>query len=81
MGPVRVEIQFQDGKSITAATERLLGGPDAPMTEDMMFNKFRACLETGLGAERGSIDRLAETVMNLEKEPNAALLADIFPSG
>ena len=42
------------------------------MSEDELLNKFRNCLEFGLGAKRAEADRLAETIMNLETRPMPA---------
>lgn len=80
MGPVRVQIALRDGSSVAAETTRLLGGPDAPLSEAMLLDKFRACLDVGLGADRAAADRLAETVMHLDREADAAALVRTFPA-
>jgi hypothetical protein len=50
------------------------------MTSEELLGKFRACLEFGLGATRAQTDRLADTVTNLERYPDAAAaIVDAFP--
>ena len=80
MGPVRVEIELNDGTSVAAETTTLLGGPEAPLSEAMLLDKFRSCLDVGLGVERAAADRLAETALGLDHEPDAAILARVFPA-
>lgn len=79
MGPVRVRLTLRDGRVISAETTKLLGGPDAPLSEEMLLDKFRSCLNVGLGAGRPEADRLAEAVMQLDDAPNSAVLVQMFP--
>jgi len=80
MGPVRLQMTLRDGRVMSAETTKLLGGPEAPLSEDTLLDKFRSCLNVGLGASRAATDRLAETVLHLEAAPNSAVLAQLFPS-
>ena len=41
------------------------------MSEDELLNKFRGCLEFGLGASHADADRLANAIMNLETATDA----------
>lgn len=79
MGPVRVRLEMRSGEPLTADSSRLLGGPDAPLSQEMLVDKFRACLNVGLGAEQAVSDRLADLVLNLEREPHAIVLVAAFP--
>jgi hypothetical protein len=42
------------------------------MTDAERLSKFYDCLEFGLGASRVQADRLAEAVMTIEREADAA---------
>ena len=51
------------------------------MSEDELKEKFRSCLEFGLGAKRAQSDHLAQVVLNLEKSADAARdIAAAFPA-
>jgi 2-methylcitrate dehydratase PrpD len=80
MGPVRVQLTLRDGRTLAADTTKLLGGPEAPLSEEIMLDKFRSCLKVGLNADRAAADRLAETVLQLERASNSAILAQVFPA-
>ena len=70
--PVRIELRLKDGHVIDRRTDIVKGSPQAPMTDAERLSKFYDCLEFGLGASRGEADRLAESVMNIERETDAA---------
>ena len=51
------------------------------MSEDELLNKFRGCLEFGLGATRADADKLADAIMTLETTTNAAAaIVGAFPT-
>lgn len=70
--PVRVRVALRDGRVIERATDRIKGSPQAPLSDPELMNKFRGCLEFGLGATRAQSERLAEVVYGLEKSKDAA---------
>lgn len=70
--PVRIKLRLKDGRVIERGTEIVKGSPQAPMGEGERLSKFYDCLEFGLGASRAQADRLAEVVMNIEREADAA---------
>lgn len=79
MGPVRVTLKLRDGQTVTKEDSVLLGGPDAPLPESTLLDKFRSCLKVGAGADDAAIDRLAELVMNLEHQPDVTEIVSVFP--
>ena len=78
--PARVRIVLSDGRVLEASSETIKGSPEEPMTRQELLEKFRACLAFGPGATRAQADRLAETVMNLERCDDAArAIVDAYP--
>ncbi|MGZ5090343.1 MAG: MmgE/PrpD family protein [Burkholderiales bacterium] len=78
--PARVRLALKDGRTVEVSSETIKGSPHEPMTSEELLGKFRACLEFGLGATRAQTDRLADTVTNLERYPDAAAaVVDAFP--
>jgi negative regulator of sigma E activity len=66
---------------IERGTEIVKGSPQAPMTDAERLSKFYDCLEFGLGASRVQADRLADAVMTIEREADAAkAIVAAFPS-
>ena len=79
MGPVRVTLSMRDGRTLVKEDSVLLGGPDAPLPEGTLLDKFRSCLKVGAGADDAAVDRLAKLVMNLEREPDVTEIVSAFP--
>jgi 2-methylcitrate dehydratase PrpD len=79
MGPVRVTLKLRDGRTLVKEDSVLLGGPDAPLPESTLLDKFRSCLKVGAGADDATVNRLAELVMNLEHQPNVTEIVSVFP--
>lgn len=79
MGPVRVKLTLVGGDSLTIESSVLLGGPDAPPSEGMLIEKFRSCVAIGLGADGTAADRLADFVLHLEQQEDAAAVVSKFP--
>ncbi len=77
--PARVVAHLRDGRTIELARTTMPGSPDEPMSEREAREKFAACLDFGLSASADAIDRLAETVLDLENLANAAELVAAFP--
>jgi 2-methylcitrate dehydratase PrpD len=80
MGPVRVRLDLQSDETLTLESSTLLGGPDSPLTEDRLLEKFRSCLSFGLDANRGTIDALADCVLHLEQAQDATMIVADFPA-
>jgi 2-methylcitrate dehydratase PrpD len=70
--PARVRVTLRGGGVIERATHRIKGSPQAPLSDTELMDKFRGCLEFGLGATCAQSERLAEVVFNLEKSVDAA---------
>jgi len=70
--PARVKLTLRDGTRIERYTDTIKGSPQAPMTEGELNDKFRSCLEFGLGATREESDRLARVVADLENSSDVA---------
>jgi 2-methylcitrate dehydratase PrpD len=79
MGPARVTLKMRDGQALVAESSVLLGGPDAPLSEETLLEKFRSCLRIGANAEEATIETLANRVMNLEIEDNVVAIVAAFP--
>ena len=80
MGPVRVVMKMRSGETQMLETSALLGGPEAPLSEETLLDKFRSCLSLGLNAERSVIDALADRVLNVEREADVATIVAAFPA-
>ena len=79
--PARIKVTRNDGRVIEVKNDVIPGSPQYPMTEDDFMEKFRGCLNFGLGASRADADRLADAVMNIDSAPDAAAsIVDAFPS-
>ena len=79
--PARVRLTLRDGRSIERASDTIKGSPQAPMSENELTDKFRGCLEFGLGAKRAQSDHLAQVVANLETSADAARdIVSAFPA-
>jgi len=78
--PARVKVTLKSGRVVDAASETTKGSPEEPMTAEEMIAKLRACLAFGLGADAEQANRLADTIANLERHPDAArAIVDAFP--
>lgn len=78
--PVRIALTMKDGRVIERGTDIVKGSPQAPMSAAERMAKFYDCLDFGLGASRAQADRLADVVMNIEREKDAAAaLVAAFP--
>ena len=81
MGPARVSLTLRSGEQQTLESSVLLGGPDSPLSEEMLIDKFRSCLSHGLGTESREADAFADRVLRLEAETDVADIVAAFPSG
>lgn len=80
--PVRIKLTMKDGRVIERGTDIVKGSPQAPMSAADRMAKFYDCIEFGLGASRSQADRLAEVLMNIEREKDAAAaIVGAFPHG
>ncbi len=79
--PTRVKLTLLDGRVIERREDIVKGSPQAPMTEAERMAKFYDCLEFGLGATRADADRLADVLLNIEREKDAAAaIVAAFPA-
>ncbi|MBX9840793.1 MAG: MmgE/PrpD family protein [Xanthobacteraceae bacterium] len=79
MGPARAELTLRSGATQTLESAVLLGGPDSPLPEHMLIDKFRSCLSIGLATGARDADVLARRVLSLEGEANVAAIVAAFP--
>jgi 2-methylcitrate dehydratase PrpD len=78
--PVRIALTLRDGRVVERGADIVKGSPQAPMSHAERMAKFHDCLAFGLGATRAEADRLAEVIMKIEREPDAAkALVAAFP--
>ncbi len=79
--PTRVRVVLNDGRVVDVSSSTIRGSPQEPMSEDELLQKFRGCLEFGLGAPRSAADRLAEVILHIDTAPDAAAaIVAAFPS-
>jgi hypothetical protein len=56
------------------------GSPQQPLTDAELLAKFHDCLESGLGATRAEVERLAQAVAGIERSTDVARgIVDAFP--
>ena len=72
IGPVRIRLELTGGRVLETASDTIKGSPQAPLTEREVLDKLDGCLEFGLGATRAQGERLADAVMRIEREQDAA---------
>jgi 2-methylcitrate dehydratase PrpD len=78
--PARVKVALNDGRVVEIRSDTVKGSPQEPMSEAELFDKFRNCLEFGLGARRAEADAFADVIMNIEAATDAAsALVTAFP--
>ncbi len=78
--PARVKLTLKSGKIIELKRDTIKGSPQDPMNDTEMRAKVRGCLEFGLGASAGDVERLADVVAALETSADAAKsILDAFP--
>ncbi len=76
----RVTLTLNDGRTIEAANITMKGSPQEPMSEDELMAKFHGCLEFGMAATPGAINRLGDAVMDIENAAVAATaIVEAFP--
>ncbi len=80
LAPARVAARLADGRVIEIRRTEVKGSPAEPMSDDEALKKFRDCMVFGLDADDAEIERLAETALSLEVEPDASVLIARFPS-
>lgn len=80
-GPAKLRIRLKDGRSIERRKETMIGSPDEPLPQEQVLEKFRSCLDFGLGASKADADRLADAALNLEKMNDVSALVRAFPNG
>ena len=80
--PARVTVTRNDGSVVEMKSDTVKGSPQEPMSEAEFLDKFRACLEFGLGAQRADADRLADAIMHIDSATDVgATLIGAFPRG
>lgn len=80
MAHARVELVLADGRSAERRRDVMKGSRDDPLSEQEVMAKLHHCMAFGLRAASPAADRLAETVMNLERYDDAAqAIVSAFP--
>ena len=69
---MRVRVTLAGGRIIEKRSDVLKGSARNPLTEAERMAKFHDCLRFGLDASTAAADRLAEVLLNIERESNAA---------
>lgn len=71
----RIELVTKDGNTLVQwADERYRGGPAMPMTDDEVADKFRACTNGLISAERQN--EIIEQIMRLPELESTAVISD-----
>ena len=70
--PARVRVTLAGGRIIEKRSEIIKGSAQNPLTEAERMAKFYDCLAFGVDAPKAAADRLAEVLLNVERESNAA---------
>lgn len=70
--PAWVKLRLKDGGTLEVRADRIKGSPQDPLSEAERLAKFRDCLAFGLDATRGETDRLAEVLLDIERQDDAA---------
>lgn len=79
--PARIRLELRDGRVLEAASDRMKGSPDHPMSEREFAAKFEECLAVGCGASAAQAARLRAAIDDLEHAPDAAAaLVQAFPA-
>lgn len=80
MAHARVELVLADGRTTERRRDVMKGSRDDPLSEQEVMAKLHHCMAFGLRAAPAEADRLAETVMNLERYDDAAqAIVSAFP--
>src|SRR4051812_3600647 len=78
--PARVTVTLNDGRVVEVKSDTVKGSPQEPMSDDELLNKFRDCLDFGVGANRAAADQLADTIMRIDTAADVgAVLVGAFP--
>jgi 2-methylcitrate dehydratase PrpD len=70
--PARVRVTLAGGRIIERRSDVIKGSAQNPLTEAERMAKFYDCLRFGVDAPKSAADRLAEVLLNIERESNAA---------
>jgi aconitate decarboxylase len=73
---VNLEVQLQDGKSYSEKVLHAKGSDKHPMTEDEILQKFRLLSSRVLSRSR--VEKLEDTLLNLEKLDDARKIAKLL---
>jgi len=80
MPHAKVELTLTDGRTIARRRDVMKGSREDPLTEQEAMAKLRHCMAFGLHAAPADADRLAQTVMTLERQDDAAqAIVSVFP--
>ena len=78
--PASVKVTLNDWRVVEVKSDTVKGSPQEPMSEAEFLDKFRSCLEFGVGAQRAEADKLADALMNIENATAVATaLVGPFP--
>jgi len=73
---VALEVQLQDGRSYSEKVLHAKGSDKHPMTRDEVLQKFRLLASRVLSRSR--VEQLEDTLLNLEKLPDARKIAKLL---
>lgn len=80
MAHARVELVLADGRTAERRRDVMKGSRDDPLSEQEVMAKLHHCMAFGLRAAPSQADRLAETVLDLERCDDAAkAIVSAFP--
>lgn len=72
----RVEIEHDDGTTISAETEYPLGHPDNPLSWEQVVRKFHDCVEVSGLNQDGAADDIVALVQTLDTMPDAGQILE-----
>lgn len=76
----RVQVRLKDGRTLERKREVMKGSPDDPLPDAEVMAKLKHCIEFGQRGTSADAERVWDTVMNLEREDDAAqALVSAFP--
>lgn len=72
--PATVHVTLKNGNTLSETRDFLRGGTDRPLPDDELLGKLASCLEAGgYGADRRLAERLWNSIMALDNEPNVGI--------
>lgn len=79
MAPSHIVVTTIDGGRMEVSARVVPGGPESPLTEAQVLEKFRGCMAFGTGLGDDAVNDFADQIMNLEAVDDVATLCASFP--